>query len=32
MPTSAPPQPNGKAVVEEETEEHGDPTLVRTGR
>ncbi|XP_076459053.1 electroneutral sodium bicarbonate exchanger 1-like isoform X2 [Babylonia areolata] len=29
---SAPPQPNGKAVVEEETEEHGDPTLVRTGR
>ncbi|KAK7112417.1 electroneutral sodium bicarbonate exchanger 1-like isoform X2 [Littorina saxatilis] len=29
---SAPPQPNGKPVLEEETEEHGDPTLVRTGR
>ncbi|KAK7507322.1 hypothetical protein BaRGS_00001257 [Batillaria attramentaria] len=31
-PSSAPPQPNGKAVVEEEPDEHGDPTLVRTGR
>jgi hypothetical protein len=24
--------PNGKAVVEEEPEEHGDASLVRTGR
>jgi hypothetical protein len=24
--------PNGKAVVEDEPEEHGDPTLVRSGR
>lgn len=31
-PSSAPPQPNGKAVVEEEPEEHGDPTLIRTGK
>jgi hypothetical protein len=24
--------PNGKAVIEEEPEEHGDSSLVRTGR
>ncbi|KAL8587703.1 hypothetical protein ACOMHN_020921 [Nucella lapillus] len=29
---SAPPQPNGKAMLEEDVEDHGDPTLIRTGR
>ena len=27
-----PEMPNGKAVVESEVEEHGDSTLVRSGR
>ncbi|CAG5122765.1 unnamed protein product, partial [Candidula unifasciata] len=30
--SSGPPQPNGKAMLLEEPEDHTDPTLVRTGR
>ncbi|XP_067685611.1 sodium-driven chloride bicarbonate exchanger-like isoform X2 [Haliotis asinina] len=30
--SAGPPQPNGKVVIEEEADEHNDPTLQRTGR
>ncbi|XP_041374557.1 sodium-driven chloride bicarbonate exchanger-like isoform X2 [Gigantopelta aegis] len=32
MKSSKPPLPNGKVVIEEEVDEHSDPTLQRTGR
>ncbi|XP_071103626.1 sodium-driven chloride bicarbonate exchanger-like isoform X4 [Haliotis cracherodii] len=30
--SAGPPQPNGKVIIEEEDDEHNDPTLQRTGR
>ncbi|XP_059143264.1 sodium bicarbonate cotransporter 3-like isoform X2 [Physella acuta] len=30
--SSGPPQPNGKALFDDEVDDHHDPTLVRTGR